>query len=685
MSEIRTIRLELVRHGPPHNQLLSPLTEYLALCGNHAPETVTVPFEHQQFLTRLRALDYRESRELREMMLADTCQELVRLLAQLRCLTAELADSTAHSTAPLHLELVLSASELALLPFELAIAADGSSGAGGSIALPDPTWLCLTRQVRRVSRRSFNWPAEPKILFASALPAADHALVEAHVLALRQVVNPWLSEGSALEKRNFRGCVHLLPNASLAKLEEQCRRESYTHVHILAHGQAVEEAADRRFGIAFLDPYDPGRAEVVSGSRLAAALRQPRLDGEAGPAVVTLASCQSSQQGSVLTPGGSVAHALHAAGIPLVVASQFPLTFAGSVVMAQVLYERMLWGEDPRVALAELRRRLQVEMPESHDWASIVAYAALPDDLGEQLARIRVSRANQSIDAVLCQADAELKKMNGEAGAKPRDAAQEKPQGATKRTQEAVLPPTPASVEKETIKPLIATLKARIQHLCQLAGKDTYAQLLLGSAEKRRAQLEWRSVTDPSRTANAQSLSRGKQKERPSHDLTPAIEALERSRRHYQRAFELTRSSSWAMVQLVVLNRVLNKRGAQDQDLLQMARTLDEIRVREGTDPLDKIWALTELIEIALLMPPEETDVASRAKALTGQLIELVERTQPDRFALLCTLRQLLRYRDFFPAIAEAPDEKGLPNFETLVDPVCQQLRDACSPDTELH
>ena len=29
---MRTIRLELLRHGPPHNQLLSPLTDYLALC-----------------------------------------------------------------------------------------------------------------------------------------------------------------------------------------------------------------------------------------------------------------------------------------------------------------------------------------------------------------------------------------------------------------------------------------------------------------------------------------------------------------------------------------------------------------------------------------------------------------------------------------------------------------------------
>jgi hypothetical protein len=32
---MRTITLELLRHGPAHNQLLSPLTPCLALCENH--------------------------------------------------------------------------------------------------------------------------------------------------------------------------------------------------------------------------------------------------------------------------------------------------------------------------------------------------------------------------------------------------------------------------------------------------------------------------------------------------------------------------------------------------------------------------------------------------------------------------------------------------------------------------
>src|SRR5215208_1217024 len=55
---MRTITLELLRHGPAHNQLLSPLTPYLALCENHGAVTLNVPFEHNQFLHRLDALGY---------------------------------------------------------------------------------------------------------------------------------------------------------------------------------------------------------------------------------------------------------------------------------------------------------------------------------------------------------------------------------------------------------------------------------------------------------------------------------------------------------------------------------------------------------------------------------------------------------------------------------------------------
>ena len=55
---MRSVALEFLRKGPPHNQLLSPLTDYLALCGNHPAVSVNVPFEHREFLRILDSLRY---------------------------------------------------------------------------------------------------------------------------------------------------------------------------------------------------------------------------------------------------------------------------------------------------------------------------------------------------------------------------------------------------------------------------------------------------------------------------------------------------------------------------------------------------------------------------------------------------------------------------------------------------
>ncbi len=84
----------------------------------------------------------------------------------------------------------------------------------------------------------------------------------------------------------------------------------------------------------------------MDADRLEEALRGCRDGSE--PAVVTLASCDSGKFGTPLLPGASLAHGLHEKGISLVVASQHPLSHAGSAVLTEVLYERLLRGDDPR-------------------------------------------------------------------------------------------------------------------------------------------------------------------------------------------------------------------------------------------------------------------------------------------------------------------------------------------------
>src|SRR5262249_38308957 len=201
----------------------------------------------------------------------------------------------------------------------------------------------------------------------------------------------------------------VLTDASLDAIETACAEGGYTHVHILAHGGEFTEGYDTRFGLLLHDSAHPmGPPDRVSGERLATALRTSRKGASgqlARPAVVTLASCYSGGVASVTGVGASIAHALHADGIPMVIASQFPLSFGGSVRMVEMLYQGLLSGEDPRRLLIDLRRALHTQFPDTHDWASITAYSSLPPDFDRQLAAVQIQRARLSIDVALDLAD----------------------------------------------------------------------------------------------------------------------------------------------------------------------------------------------------------------------------------------------------------------------------------------
>src|SRR5262249_33155969 len=77
---------------------------------------------------------------------------------------------------------------------------------------------------------------------------------------------------------------------------------------------------------------------------------------------------------------------------PWVIASQFPLTVDGSVVLADDLYCHLFRGEDPRRSLQCLRSHLAARFADRHDWASLVIYASMPSEFDRQVETFR-SRA----------------------------------------------------------------------------------------------------------------------------------------------------------------------------------------------------------------------------------------------------------------------------------------------------
>ena len=129
-----------------------------------------------------------------------------------------------------HLRLILSANELALLPFEITNASQGFAGAGTPLLLQSQTPVSITREVRRVATEHLEWPPppNPKILFAAAAPQSMVPLEE-HLLVLRQVIDPWVFYHKTEEERSRRIAEHLtvLPHATLRDIEEACSTGQY--------------------------------------------------------------------------------------------------------------------------------------------------------------------------------------------------------------------------------------------------------------------------------------------------------------------------------------------------------------------------------------------------------------------------------------------------------------------------
>lgn len=405
--KIPRVTLELVRQGPPHNQLLSPLTPYFAICGNHEPEIVHVPFEHATLLRKLRSLRYEgpggsPAQEV-SADAEDVRRAIVDMLNSIRGLQSELT-ATSHGSARLIvLELVISAAELSLLPFELVFRP------GMPTRELTATEVVVLRRTRRVPATTMRWPIRPHLLFGYA-SAGGNIPFERHLLALRECLDPLLvhtafdTEEEAV--RELRKYVTVVDEVTLPRLQrefEKAAREDreITHVHLLSHGICQ----DGKFGLVLRHPADPDRTDFVTGDRLASALTATTSDGDRIlPACVTLAACDAGNAGDVTYVGSAVAHELHEGGIPLVIASQLPLSFRGSAAMVRELYEHLLGADDPQIALAEMRSAVRTWSSAGRgqlDWASLVAYGALPENLDSHVARGRVEVAKRSIESAI--------------------------------------------------------------------------------------------------------------------------------------------------------------------------------------------------------------------------------------------------------------------------------------------
>lgn len=208
-------------------------------------------------------------------------------------------------------------------------------------------------------------PEGGRILFAwsaagGAVPASEHL----------HAIDTSCADGHV----EFDRVDDVLPHASAAGLglalgQAAAQGRPFAVLHLLCHGGRSGSV----FGVT-LDGAD-GSAVVIDGARL----RQILVPYARTLRLVVLAACDG---GNIGDPGnylGSVAQALHRAGIQSVVASRYPLSADGSTVLASTIYRSMFVElRSLEQALIDTRSRLVLEEARL-DWASVQIYAREAD------------------------------------------------------------------------------------------------------------------------------------------------------------------------------------------------------------------------------------------------------------------------------------------------------------------
>jgi hypothetical protein len=592
---IEMFRLELARPGPLYGQLISRLTNYLSLCDGVEADTFQLPFVHYEIEDDLQGLRYHltppDGGEPIPNVFRGACLErlsnrVAQTIDQMRGFQTRFAESANGDLT--HLRLLLNGGELSLIPFELAAVPLGWRGSGRKLTLQSRARTVVTRELRDSSRYALDWGRRPRVLFCTASPEGFEPPPAAeHLAALAQAIRPWTTI------KNRDQAITVLENASLEAITAATRDGDYTHVHLLAHGAPVPNQR-QRYGLALAAPRRPGRADIVDARALAAALWGCH-QSKNPPTMVTLASCDSANQSSVVLPGSSFAHELHHEGVPWVIGSQMPLTFKGSVLLARVLYSGLFAGEEPRWVLHRLRNQL-AELPDVHDWASLVVYAAVPADFEKQAHDFGIRQIRLIIDAAFARAELQNNKPDN-------------PEQSAQRALEF------AEIERQIARweCVLPEPKGRND-----ADRSEFFGMR-GSIAKQQAAFE---------------------------SGTKARDLLTKSAQSYKHAASLQLGNHWTSVQYLSLMKVLSAPSETPagetvraepgwREIAERAAALDL-----GASGATRTWALASLLELALLAD----DGIALGKDVRAWAEEFASGLHRRSFEYFSTLRQLRRY-----------------------------------------
>jgi hypothetical protein len=605
---MRSLLLEYFRLGTQDTGLLREGDDYLMTAGGHQVRQLKMTINDKSFRCLMQALRYKGSAAERLEALRKIGSLVTDILG-----IKHLPDLNTEEAA-INLDLVTNAVELAALPFETA-----TDESGIPIVVRDKGPVVLTRRVRQNSSEvRMDWPACPRILFAWACPpyAGVDVPYEAHASALRAALEPWIPAGGPSSAAEASSVLTIVKEASLDSIKKAIAEcGPFSHVHLLAHGCTIDRGFDQRFGMALHEPTS-GELRIATSEEIMDALAPLR--GQ--PVILTLAACDAANDTNTIIPDRSIAHELHVSGIPVVVASQLPLTVPGSTLVVQHFYGRLLEGKDVREALYQSRAALYRNSESTHhDWASLVAYVRLPDTYSEHLCEVRLQSALASLKNLRNRADELLKSEECD----------------------------PAHFDQ-----LASLLRGRIELLQQSLSDSEKANRkgvleenlgLLGSAEKRLAELYFEGGRRGGAADWQQSMRA----------------SLERSRDWYRKGFEGNLSHHWDGVQFLSLEAVLSGK-INDPNFWRVAFMAAEIEHKKAGE----FWACGSLAELCLLAPlAGMPDASAKAAEFLKEMKNRVE-VSNNPYALETTERQFRRYvswwtnqNGFFPGMQDLADK----------------------------
>jgi CHAT domain-containing protein len=173
-------------------------------------------------------------------------------------------------------------------------------------------------------------------------------------------------ENAALERICGAGLatVRTLMQPTLDDLRRALRTEKPHILHVMGHGDFLAATGE---GNLFLAGEEGGTASV-DGALLADHLRDcPSLR------LVFLNACQTARLAAP-NPFAGLAAALLQAGVPAVIAMQFPIRDDAAVVFSAEVYRQLAQGEPIESAVAEGRLAIRRHLPSSLEWGTPVLF-----------------------------------------------------------------------------------------------------------------------------------------------------------------------------------------------------------------------------------------------------------------------------------------------------------------------